>query len=72
LTSALLLLALNARKAMALTAIWNAVLFAVMTPVSSRNVVVDVVDCYVLQYTCFGVEHHTSLRLPELLKARER
>ncbi len=72
LTAALLLPAVNARRAMAVTAAWNLILFATLAPVPSRNVAVDVVDCYVLQYTCFGVKHHTGLRLPDLLNARNR
>jgi Dolichyl-phosphate-mannose-protein mannosyltransferase len=72
LTAALLLPAVNARRAMAVTAAWNFILFTALAPIPSRSVAVDVVDCYVLQYTCFGVKHQTGLRLPDLLNARNR
>jgi 4-amino-4-deoxy-L-arabinose transferase-like glycosyltransferase len=70
LTPAILLLAMSAPRAMAVTAVWNLILFVMLSPIPSRSIVVDVADCYVLQYTRYGVQHHTGLRLPELLKAR--
>ncbi|HMG85065.1 MAG TPA: hypothetical protein VK574_04950 [Terracidiphilus sp.] len=71
LTPAILLLAVSAQRAMILTAVWNLILFAALSPIPSSNVVVDVADSYVLQYTRYGVQHHTLLRLPELLKVRK-
>ena len=70
LTPAILLLAVSAPRGMALTAVWNFVLCAMLSPIPPRSVIIDVADCYVLQYTKYGVQHHTGLRLPELLKAR--
>jgi hypothetical protein len=71
LTPAILLLAVGAPRAMALTTVWNLVLFVTLSPVPSQNIAVDVADCYVLQYTRHGIQRHTALRLPELLKMRK-
>jgi 4-amino-4-deoxy-L-arabinose transferase-like glycosyltransferase len=71
LTPAVLLLALRAPRAMALTALWNFVLFVALSPIHSRSLPIDVADCYVLQYTRYGIEHQTALRLPEVLRARQ-
>jgi len=71
LTPAIVLLAVRAPRAMALTAVWNLILFVALSPVPSRSVLVDVADCYVLQYTRYGIQHHTALRLPEVLKATQ-
>jgi hypothetical protein len=70
LTPPILLLAVRSPRAMTVTAMWNLILFAALRPIPSQNIAVDVADCYVLQYTCYGVQHHTLLRLPDLLKAR--
>jgi hypothetical protein len=72
LTPAILLLAINASRAMTVTAVWNLILFAALSPIPSPTFVVEVADCYVLQYTRYGIEHHTLLRLPELMNAREK
>jgi 4-amino-4-deoxy-L-arabinose transferase-like glycosyltransferase len=72
LTPAILLLAVRSPRAMTVTAMWNLILFAGLRPIPSQNIAVDVADCYVLQYTCYGVQHHTLLRLPDLLKARHQ
>ncbi len=72
LTPAILLLAVRSPRAMTVTALWNLILFAALRPIPSTNIAIDVADCYVLQYTCYGVQHHTLLRLPELLKARQQ
>lgn len=71
LTPAIILLAVRATRAMALMAVWNFILFVALSPIPSRNVLLDVADCYVLQYTRYGIQHHTALRLPEVLKARQ-
>jgi hypothetical protein len=72
LTPAILLLAVSAPRAMIVTAVWNLILFAALSPIPSSRVLVDVADCYVLQYTRYGIQHHTLLRLPDLLKARSK
>ncbi|PSH03139.1 MAG: hypothetical protein CXZ00_13675 [Acidobacteria bacterium] len=68
LSAAVLLLAVTAPRNMIITALWNAVLFLAVCPIPSQKLVVNVANCYVLQYTRYGIQHHWSPRLAEMQK----
>lgn len=72
LSAAILLLAVGSPRMMAVTAVSNAVLFLTMAPIPSQKVIVNVADCYVLQYTRYGIQHHSNLRLSEILQTLNR
>lgn len=57
LSAAILLLALGSPRMMAVTAVWNIVLFLGFTPIQRRNLVVDVLNCYIGEDTNYGIRH---------------
>lgn len=66
LSAAILLLAINAPRRMLVTALWNTVLFVALSPIPSQVFAVNVVNCYLLQYTRYCVQHQVTLRLSEM------
>ena len=66
LSAAILLLAITAPRRMIITAVWNAMLFLALSPIASPRFVVNVANCYILQYTRYCVQHQVTLRLSEI------
>jgi hypothetical protein len=57
LSAAILLLAVGAPRMMAVTALWNAILFLGFTPIPSRRLPVNIWNCYIGHFTRYGVQH---------------
>jgi 4-amino-4-deoxy-L-arabinose transferase-like glycosyltransferase len=57
LSAAILLLAVGAPRMMAVTALWNAILFLGFTPIPSRRLPVNIWNCYIGPFTRYGVQH---------------
>jgi 4-amino-4-deoxy-L-arabinose transferase-like glycosyltransferase len=57
LSAAVLLLAVSSPRMMAVTAVWNAVLFLSFSPIPSKRLLVNVWNCYVIQDTRYAIEH---------------
>lgn len=72
LSAAILLLAVGSPRMTAVTALSNSILFLAMAPIPSQKIIVNVADCYVLQYTRYGIQHHSNLRLSEILQELNR
>jgi 4-amino-4-deoxy-L-arabinose transferase-like glycosyltransferase len=66
LTPAVLLLALGAPRMMAVTALWNAIVFLGFIPIASRRLPVNVWNCFVGHCTRYGVEHQWCPNLSDL------
>jgi hypothetical protein len=66
LTPAVLLLAVGAPRMMAVTALWNAIVFLGFVPIPSRRLPVNVWNCYVGDCTRYGVEHQWWPNLSDL------
>jgi 4-amino-4-deoxy-L-arabinose transferase-like glycosyltransferase len=57
LSAAVLLLAVSSPRMMAVTAVWNAVLFLSFSPIPSKRLLVNVWNCYVIQDTRYAINH---------------
>ncbi len=57
LSAVILLLAVGAPRRMAVTAAWNVLLFLSVAPIPSHRLVVNVWNCYVVEYSRYGVQH---------------
>jgi len=66
LSAAILLLAVSAPRLMLLTAIWNAVVFLAISPIPSKNLAMNVTNCFVLHYTHGGIQQRKNATLSEL------
>lgn len=60
LSAGILLLALGAPRMMAVTAAWNTILFLSVVPIPSHRLAVNVWNCYVVEYSRYGVQHQWS------------
>lgn len=69
-TAALLLLAVSSRskfpRLLTLTAVWNAVVFLVLSPVPSNNLAVNIVNSFVLRTTHGAIEQRDNRKLSDL------
>jgi hypothetical protein len=68
LSAAVLLLAVKAPRRMALTAVWNAVLFLSFYPIPSQRLAVNTWNCYVVKYTGYGIRHQWWPNLSDIVK----
>jgi 4-amino-4-deoxy-L-arabinose transferase-like glycosyltransferase len=66
LSAALLLLAVSAPRGMAVTALWNSVLFLTFSPISSQRLLVNVWNCYAVEYTRYAIDHQWEPNLSQL------
>lgn len=57
LSAPVLLLAVSAPRMMAVTAVWNAVLFLSFSPIPSQRLLVNVWNCYTVEYTRYAIDH---------------
>jgi 4-amino-4-deoxy-L-arabinose transferase-like glycosyltransferase len=63
LSAPVLLLAINAARMMVVTAMWNAVLFLSFTPIPSERLLVNIWNCYAIEYTRYAIDHKWSPNL---------
>jgi 4-amino-4-deoxy-L-arabinose transferase-like glycosyltransferase len=68
LTAAILLLAVASPRWMAMTAVWNAIVFLALAPVPSQNLAVNVVNSFVLRCTRGGIQQRYNATLTETQK----
>jgi 4-amino-4-deoxy-L-arabinose transferase-like glycosyltransferase len=66
LSAALVLLAVSAPRMMAVTAVWNAVLFLSFSPIPSQRLIVNVWNCYTVEYTRYAIEHQWDPNLSQI------
>lgn len=66
LTAAILLLAVSAQRRMAITAVWNAIVFLALAPVPSHNLAVNVANSFVLRCTRGGIQQRYNATLSDL------
>jgi 4-amino-4-deoxy-L-arabinose transferase-like glycosyltransferase len=70
LSAAVLLLAVGASRMMAVTALWNAIVFLGFSPIPSRRLPVNIWNCYVGHFTSYGVKHQWFPNLSALQGSR--
>jgi 4-amino-4-deoxy-L-arabinose transferase-like glycosyltransferase len=70
LSAAILLLAVGAPRMMAVTAVWNAIVFLGFSPIPSRRLPVNIWNCYVGHFTSYGVRHQWWPNLSALQGSR--
>lgn len=68
LSAAILLLAVGAPRMMAVTAVWNAVLFLCFIPIPSQRLLPNVLNCYVGKDTRYALQHHWQPMLSQVQK----
>jgi hypothetical protein len=61
-----LLLAVSAPRMMAVTAVWNAVLFLSFSPIPSQRLIVKVWNCYTVEFTHYAIEHRWDPNLSQI------
>ena len=66
LSAAVLLLAVSAPRMMVVTAVWNAVLFLGFSPIPSQRILINVWNCYAVEYTRYAIEHHWDPNLSQV------
>lgn len=66
LSAAVLLLAVSAPRMMAVTAVWNAVLFLCFIPIPSQRLIVNIWNCYTVEYTRYGIQHQWDPNLSDV------
>jgi hypothetical protein len=66
LSAAILLLAVSARRLMAVTALWNSVVFLALAPIPSQRLAVHVANSFVLRCTRGGIEQRYNKTLSEI------
>jgi hypothetical protein len=66
LSAAILLLALNAPRMMAVTAAWNAAVFLLLVPVPSQRLLVNTWNCDIGKYTLFAIHNQWQPNLSQL------
>jgi 4-amino-4-deoxy-L-arabinose transferase-like glycosyltransferase len=57
LSAAILLLAVGSPRMLAVTSLWNTVLFLFVAPIPSHRLAVNVWNCYVAKYSRYGIQH---------------
>jgi 4-amino-4-deoxy-L-arabinose transferase-like glycosyltransferase len=70
LSAAILLLAVGAPRMMAVSALWNAIVFLGFSPIPSRRLPVNIWNCYVGHFTSYGVKHQWFPNLSALQGSR--
>lgn len=65
-SAAVLLLAVSAPRMMAVTALWNAVLFLTFSPIPSQRLLDNVWNCYTVEYTRYAIDHKWAPNLSQL------
>jgi 4-amino-4-deoxy-L-arabinose transferase-like glycosyltransferase len=66
LSAAVLLLAVSAPRMMIVTAVWNSVLFLSLSPIPSQRLIVNIWNCYAVEFTRYGIQHQWQPNLSEL------
>jgi hypothetical protein len=66
LTAAVLLLAVSAPRLMVVTALWNATMFLVLSPMPSQKLAVNIINSYAVTYTRKGIQMQYEPTLSEL------
>jgi 4-amino-4-deoxy-L-arabinose transferase-like glycosyltransferase len=69
LTAAVLLLAVAAPRGMAITAVWNALIFLCFVPIPSRSLAINSWNVYVGKFTRYGIQHQWWPNLSEVQAA---
>jgi hypothetical protein len=68
LSAAILLLAVGSSRMMAVTAVWNAALFLIFSPIPSTRFLANVLNCYVGKDTHYAIQHQWQPMLSRVQK----
>jgi hypothetical protein len=69
LSAAILLLAVSAPRMMVVTALWNTVFFLGFSPIPSQRLLINVWNCYAVEYTRYAIEHHWDPNLSQVMSS---